>query len=240
MEVPEYLLQIAPSEQRPASCLAKIVTELTEKLQEQSKENNCQKADVLEMTSKQQQLCGGNQRYEEELQKKTIEITELQAKIATCEGNEVHLKNVITTQENNLKDQEEKFHQVGNPDYDNIVQLEAFMKRELDSIGKVIKESLSREVQESNKQIEAKLNKCINKGITYADAVRNVDTSIVCQTKPPEIEDFRSIMRKAKNEELAEESERKRWANNIIIHGVKEAIDVDKNGSKEHDEKYVK
>ena len=114
------------------------------------------------------------------------------------------------------------------------------MKRELDSIGKVIKESLSREVQESNKQIEAKLNKFINKGITYADTVRNEDTSIVCQTKPPEIEDFRSIMRKAKNEELAVESERKRRANNIIIYGVKEAIDVDKNGAKEHDEKYVK
>ena len=105
VEVPEYLLQIAPSEQRPASCLAKIITELTEQLQKQSKENNCQKADVLEMTSKQQ-LCGGNQRYEEELQKKTIEITELQAKIATCEGNEVDLKNLITTQENNLRDQE--------------------------------------------------------------------------------------------------------------------------------------
>ena len=73
VEVPEYLLQIAPSEQRPASCLGKIVTELTEKLQKQSKENNCRKADVLQMTSKQQQqLCGGNQRYEEELQKKTI------------------------------------------------------------------------------------------------------------------------------------------------------------------------
>ena len=71
VEVPEYLLQIAPSEQRPASCLAKIITELTEKLQKQSKENNCQKADVLEMTSKQQQLCGGNQRVRNDKQATT-------------------------------------------------------------------------------------------------------------------------------------------------------------------------
>ena len=95
------------------------------------------------------------------------------------------------------------------------------MKRELDSIEKVIKESLSREIQESNKQIEAKLNKVINKDITYTDMVRKEETPSVCQTKPPEIEDFRSIMREAKNEELAEKNERKRRASNIILHDVK-------------------
>ena len=191
------------------------------------------------MTGKQKQLCDEIQRYEEEFQL-TKEIAELKAKIAKYEGNEVHLKNEITAQEYNLKEQEENFHEEGNPDYDNIVHLEAFIRRELESIGKTIKESLSREVQESNKRIEGKLNKVINKGITNADSARNEETSRVSQTKPPDIDDFRSIMREAKSEELAKDSERRRGASNIILHGVKEAIEVDKNETKKHHVMYVK
>ena len=45
--------------------------------------------------------------------------------------------------------------------------------------------------------------------------------NIECLPNKTEIENFRSIMSESKNEEL-EESERKRRASNVILHGVRD------------------
>ena len=78
----------------------------------------------------------------------------------------MQLKNALTRQEAELKEQEQKFNEAGNPDCDDLVQLEVDMKKELDLIGKNIKESLVKEVQKNNIQIKEKLNKVINQGLT--------------------------------------------------------------------------
>ena len=74
------------------------------------------------------------------------EISELQGKttkyensITNHEEDVTQLKITLTRQEVELKEQEQKFNEAGNPDYDNIVQLEAYMKKELDLISKNIK-----------------------------------------------------------------------------------------------------
>ena len=120
------------------------------------------------------------------------------------------MKITLTGQEVELKEQEQNFNEAGNPDYDNIVQLEVYMKRELDLISKNIKESLIKEVKENNKQITEKLNRVINQGLTYADTVRNEDGPTADQINPAETRDLRSIMREERNEELAEQSEKRR------------------------------
>ena len=91
------------------------------------------------------------------------------------------------------------------------------MKNVLDLFGKNIQESLLREVQ------------IINQGHTYAGTVRNEDDPGAKQIKPAETRDLRSIMREERNEELAERSEKRRRACNIVIHGVNEAVGVEKN-----------
>ena len=102
----------------------------------------------------------------------------------------MQLKITLTRQEVKLKEQEQKFYEVGNPDYDNIVQLEVYMKKELDLISKNIKESLIKEAKENNKQITEKLNRVINQWLIYADTVRNEDGPTADQINPAELEIF--------------------------------------------------
>ena len=53
------------------------------------------------------------------------------------EGDVVQLKNTLTRQEAELMEQEQKFNEVGNQHYDNIVQLEVYMKKELDLLVRI-------------------------------------------------------------------------------------------------------
>ena len=239
--VPEHLHDIVPDNQASTSCLTNIITDLMTKLQKISTENDCYKVKNLELTENNQKLCNDIQKYEEGFQKRLKEIDELQVKnaeyddsITSHEENEMKLKRLINRQENELKEQEQK----GNPDFDNIVQLEACMKKELHLIGKGIKESLLHEVQENNKQMEEKLNKVLNQRVTYADSVRSEESG-VNQSNPTEITDFRTIIKEARNEELAEQTEKRRRACNIILHGVNEAVDADRNEAKKHAETFI-
>ena len=56
---------------------------------------------------------------------------------------------------------------------------------------------------------------------------------------PEETTDFRTIMKVARNEELAEESGKEQSACNIIIHGVKEDISTDKEEARANDREFV-
>ena len=89
------------------------------------------------------------------------------------------------------------------------------MKKDLDFIGKNIKELLVREVQKNNKQIKEKLNRVINQELTYADTVRNEDDPSAKQIKPAETRDLCSIMREEKNEELVEQRVKRQLACNM-------------------------
>ena len=76
-----------------------------------------------------------------------------------------------------------------------------------------------------------RLNKVLFQRVTYADSVRSEESG-VNQSKPTEITDFRTIIKEARNEELAEQTEKRRRACNIILHGVNEAVDADRNEAK--------
>ena len=242
IEVPEYLVELLPQIdistpcQTSASGLAKIVTELTIKLQQSTKELECHKVNNLALAEKKRELCDVIQNHEEASRQNTKEISDLQGKITKYENSITNheedvtqLKITLTRQEVGLKEQEQKFNEAGNPDYDNIVQLEVDMKKELDLISKNIKESL----------ITEKLNRVINLGLTYADMVSNEDGPTADQINPAETRDLRSIMREERNEELAEQSEKRRRVCNIVMHEVNEAVGVGKEDGQKHDELFV-
>ena len=85
IEVPEYLVELLPPIEISTTCeisgLAKIVTELTTKLQWSSKEIECYKVNNLALTEKQRELCEEIQKYEEGSRQKAKDISELQAKL---------------------------------------------------------------------------------------------------------------------------------------------------------------
>ena len=110
------------------------------------------------------------------------------------EESEQKLENIVLNQRNELKNQQERFNQAGNPEYDSIVKLEESMKNKINQIGKTLKESL---LEQGNQTTEG----------SYP--------------KPAVKVNFCTIMKEAKNEELAEESDKKLCACNIILHRVK-------------------
>ena len=70
--------------------------------------------------------------------------------------------------------------------------------------------------------------------------LKNIQTVVEAKPMPVERTDIRSIMQEEKNEQLAEQTEQKQRACNIILHGVEEAQRNDLNEVKQHDEAYVR
>ena len=126
-----------------------------------------------------------------------------------------------------------------NTDNHNVRELEGIMKEKLDQVEKTLKESLLAQVNENHKRIEEKLNEVMKQNKSYADVVKKLEIVGDSLPKPPENADLRSIIKEAKNEQLAEESDKKLRACNIILHGVNEAMSNDKHEAKKIDESHV-
>ena len=85
-------------------------------------------------------------------------------------------------------------------------KLETFSEKLLTKVTQIVDEKLS------------KLSS--NTGTLYADIARENNNQTPAVATPPA--DFAKIMRENKNEELVEEQEKQRRANNIIVYGIKE------------------
>ena len=112
-------------------------------------------------------------------------------------------------------------------------------------IGRQLKESFIKEVAENNKRLENRFdtiigenNQVLKDNKSYTEAVKNsLASSTNNQISQPEGGvDFREIIRQEKNEQLAEETEKRSRACNFIIHGVAENINCD---TKQREEDYV-
>ena len=161
------------------------------------------------------------------------EISNYEQSLKSYEENDMRLRL-------ELKEQEEKFHQAGNPDYDHVIIMENCMKAKLENFGKTLKDTLLKEVNENNKRIEDKLNQVMQKSRTYSETVKNTKGSGTVPSNIPETSvDFRTIMKEAREEEITEEKEQKRRTCNIILHGVTENKDTNKEDSKKSDEDFI-
>ena len=157
----------------------------------------------------------------------------------TFEETKLSLKTVITKQQNDLKEQEEKFLEAGNPDFDTLVTLENSMNKRIDLIGQTLKESLLKEVQSNNIQFENKFNEMMTQNRTYAESLKNIQPSAEPATIPTVVTNLRTIIEETRNEDLAEENEKKIRACNIIIHGVSESSSTENDEAKKHDVDFV-
>ena len=65
---------------------------------------------------------------------KYVEIP-LYLHVISLNQNESHLKNVIKKLKGELREQEERFTEVGNPDYDAFTKMEGSMKKQMEKLG---------------------------------------------------------------------------------------------------------
>ena len=86
--------------------------------------------------------------------------------------NETHLKTVIKKLEE-LREQEEKFTEVGNPDYKEFHKIEGSMKIHIEQFGENLMKNLFKELQDNNREIEEKINHVIIQTKRYAESVKN-------------------------------------------------------------------
>ena len=175
-------------------------------------------------------------RMKEDIEKLKSEIEGYEHSMKAYEESELNLKAVIVNQQKDLKEQGGKFHET-DKDFDKFVKLEDSMNKKIDDIGKSLRETLLKEVQNSNTKIENKLNEVTK---TYAESLlQNAQPSSDQASTPTIATDFRTIMEVTRNEDLAEENEKKLRVCNLIIHGVNESTSNDNTEVKKHDVAFV-
>ena len=226
------------------------VTELTSKLEYAEEENKAHRVNMLDFSKKRTSLIEEIQNHKESTQTKVEKIIELESEVSVYEtsmknyeDNVTQLKKMVASRDAQLIEQQKKFDEAGNPDYENLVKLETTMAKHLYQIERNIKESLLKEVQENNSKLEEKMNRVITERPCYAEneSENATDNSVIPSNTTPAQKpvDLRSIMREAENEKLAEESQKRTRACNIILHGVAESASTEQNLGKQHDEDFV-
>ena len=72
--------------------------------------------------------------------------------------NEAHHKAVTKKLDWELREQEERFTEVSNPDYDAFTKTEGSMKKHREQLGKKLMKNLLNELQDSKREMREKLN----------------------------------------------------------------------------------
>ena len=202
-----------------------LITSLREKLAAKSTEPN-------------EDLSTENERLLAQIAEMKEELAAFKQSVQNYEANEAALKDKVLVSEENLKKQQQTFAEAGNPDYDNIAKLEECMRKELVQIGKTIKDSLVKEIQNNNKMMEEKL---MSHQQPAAPAKKtDVNGAANPWNQAPQAVDFRTILQETQNEQLNEANDQKIRAKNVIIHGVDEDTNAEKEISKKKDEDFVK
>ena len=102
------------------------------------------------------------------------------------------------------------------------------LNEKFESVEKNIKESILTEVSKNNKLLEDKMNKALEGMVK--NAIKETNETV--GPKESTSTNLREIMKQQHEEQIAEDSDRKQRACNIIIHGLKERDEE----PKKHDE----
>ena len=78
--------------------------------------------------------------------------------IISLNQNEAHIKAVIKKLEGELRESEERFTEIGNPDYDAFTKIEESMKKHMEQRGENLMKNLLNELQDSKREMKEKLN----------------------------------------------------------------------------------
>ena len=160
----------------------------------------------------------------------------------TSKENENKLNAIISRQLNEMKELEANFAQANKPNFNALLEIEKTIESKIDRLGTCLKETLLEVVEDNNSKLENKLNEVLYAQRTYASAAQGSAERTPGQPNIPvnhahaQNNDFRSIVRATKNEELKEIKLRSR---NLILHGVPEPCRNVSAENKKMDEEYV-
>ena len=122
---------------------------------------------------------------------------------------------------------------------DILATLTDLMSKKFEEVEKSLKESIFAEVNKNNKSIEKKLGEVAETNRTYAEALTKTDDQTTTPSVHVTAQDFRSVIRDEHNEQLAEESDKRARACNIVIHGFTEMVTEDDLAAGNHDENLI-
>ena len=198
------------------------MSELTAALNETAQENDNHRVtnQALANSTFQLQATLGKQR--EEVEQLKAVISKFENSLEKYKENEQKLNTTINEQQQEFVEQQKKFNQAGNPDYEAVLKLENAMMKKLEQVGNGVKLTLLQQVRDSNKKMEEKLHQVITENKSYAETLQKGLAAVGNQSKT-----------ETKNSELVQEKEKQLRSSNI--HGVSEETE---NG-KEKDEDFV-
>ena len=184
--------------------------------------NRILQATIKEMTNERSNAEISQKKEKDELATLQAEAKIMKTTIAKYEEKIASLQSRV--QENESEIAEARLNRSPNPD-DNLVALTQLMAKKFEEVETNLKKSILTEVGKSNKQLEEKFNEVVQTNKSYADALTNADPVIRTEGESTPIaapRDFRTIMRLERNEQLAEEADKKERACNLVVHGVLE------------------
>ena len=116
---------------------------------------------------------------------------------------------------------------------DFLKSIETILETKLVNVEERSKQSITNELEKNKRTIDNKLNTIMKDNKSFADSVKG---SVSVKGNVPhasEVNDIKSILLEARNDQLLEEKEMEKRSFNLIIHGLKEngndANDVHKN-----------
>ena len=214
-DIPKYLCDLVQKPETSPPSHTKTMTELTAALNQSAEEYETLKVryQVLENKHDQSQREAAN---ETQLSKEgRVVLTYSSEEILehenteTSKENENKLNAIISRQLNEMKELEAKFAQANKPDFNALLEIEKTIESKIDRLGTGLKETLLKVVEDNNCKLESKLNEVLYAQRTYVWAAQGSAERTSGQPNIPvnhahaQNNDFRSMVRAAKNEELA-------------------------------------
>ena len=108
----------------------------------------------------------------------------------------------------------------------------------MEQFGESLMKNLINELQDSKRKMEEKLNHLMIQTKLYAELVQNTSRE-KNQTPNWTYIDFRAVMEENKNAELIEVKEKKLRLKNLVIHGVEEPSNDNKDDAIKSDDIYI-
>ena len=191
--------------------------------------NRLLQAKIKEMNSEISKRDKRHKKEKEDHTKLQSEVKILKTRITTYEEKIVTLQTEIVEKEKELGSARV------NTDDNTLTTLTNLMATKFKEVEKNLKESILAEVSKNNKRMEDKINEVVIAHKSYADTVKNTEEGWT--TVPPN--NFHAMIREERNEQLAEETDKKLRSCNIVLHGLAELITDNKLDAKKHDDTLI-
>ena len=224
---------------------------LNKKLKDAQQRISTQKEDMDKMRDKLKSLENTESTFKSILNSKETELRETQNKLSIAEQ---HLSNAQNFNDNaseienknkeiiDLKDQKAKLKKDLNDKNLVITELEKKPKdftnainKRFETFEKNIKISLTTQIANSHAKLDKKLADALKNH--HADITTSATEAIKRSTTPAR--EFKEIIKEQRNEQMAEENDKRRRASNIIVHGLNEHQD-NSSDNREYDSNLIK